>query len=53
MSTLSNLALVALLLSTAGELRSFVHLLTRIVWELPSVQNTSGIGLCNLAPRIG
>ena len=44
---------VALLLSIASDLRSFVLLLTKIVQELPGVQNTSGIGLCHLAPRIG
>ena len=49
---LSNLALVALLLSIVNELRSFMLLLTRIVWELFGVQNTSGIGLCDLAPII-
>jgi len=46
------LVLVALLLSIASELRSFVLLLTRIVLELLGVQNNSGIGLCDLAPRI-
>ena len=50
---LSNLALVALLLSIASELRSFVLLLTRIVFELSDVQNTSGTCLCDLAARVG
>jgi len=49
---LSNLALVALLLSIASELRSFVLLLTSCVGA-SRLQSTSGICLCDLAPRIG
>ena len=48
---LSNLALVALLLSIASEPRSFVLLLTSCIGA-PGLQCTSGIGLCDLAPRI-
>ena len=43
---LTNLALVALLLSIASELRSFVLLLTSCVGAPPVLQSTSDIGFC-------
>ena len=49
---LSNLALVALLLSIASELRSFVLLLTKNCIELRRLLSTSYIGLWDLITKI-